>query len=348
MIDWTTLDLLRTWPLWLLAAATAALAGAWVFGRAAVFPNLHLLGAGPGRWAQRAPLRSGGALLALITLLLLEPSVVLEQRVTKNARDFVLLVDTSRSMRHDTDVRREDVEINFERRADAFLESVADPSRLPMVSRFELARESLYRFLADRRADDRVALLYFNDNVHPVSGLSNDVAFVTEQLGEMDDFVNWGTDIEEAMTVSLDLLERYPGNNRRSLILITDAETRYTEDLTLQFERLRDSNLAFYLLWITADVGQLYSDDATAFLELARTVGKVFTIQNPDANNLQQALRAISSTEAYDYEETNRRTLSLARPLRLAVLIAFLVWLGLAMTSWCPLGRRWYTGEPGS
>ena len=32
------------------------------------------------------------------------------------------------------------------------------------------------------------------------------------------------------MDSSLSLLERYPGDNQRALILMTDAETRYTQD----------------------------------------------------------------------------------------------------------------------
>lgn len=345
MIDWASIELERTWPLWLLIATGVGLAGVWIVGRSNSFPSLALIGQRRGRFFERLQLATGATLLLLFAVLMAEPSMVIEKRLMRDARDYLLLVDTSRSMRHDTEVERASVDMHFERRANAFLETVEQPDSLPFVGRFELARESLYRFLATRRTDDRVGLLYFNDNVHPVSGLSKNVAFVTEQLGGMDEFVNYGTDIGKAMQTSLDLLERYPGNNRRTLILITDAEARFSDDLEAQFERLKAANLAFYLLWITADMTDLFSDDATAFLRLAETTGQVFKVRNPDATNLLQALQLISQTESYAYEEKNRIALPLAEPLAWPTIVIFLLWSGLAVTVWFPRGNSVFDRE---
>lgn len=342
MIDWQTLSFAQIWPAWLAVAAVAVFAGLWFFRRRSVFPDLALIvrTRTGGGWPDRLLPASGFGLMAAFLLVLMEPSVVRIETVDQNARDFVILVDTSRSMRHDTDAERAAFELNFERRAGAFSEAVEDPNTLPYVGRFELARESLFRFLTDRRAGDRVALVYFNDNPHPVSALTSNVGFVIDQLATMDDYVNWGTDIAAAMDSSLNLLERYPGDNRRTMILITDAETRYTEDLERQLTRVANAGLSFYLLWITADSRDLSTEDAMNFLDFTRSIGTVITIRDPDANNIREALAAISRLEGYRYEEVRHRTIDLARPVLEAARIVFLFWLLLAATIFHPALRR--------
>lgn len=342
MIDWQTLAFTRTWPAWLALAAAALLAGLWYLRRRSVFPDLGLVmrTRTGGGWLDRFLPVTGLALLAALLLVMMEPSVVRVETVEQDARDFVILVDTSRSMRHDTDAERADFELSFERRVGAFSEAVDNPNELPYVGRFELARESLLRFLADRRAGDRVALVYFNDDPHPVSALTSNIGFVTEQLSTMDDYVNWGTDIAAAMESSLNLLARYPGENRRTMILITDAETRYTEDLEHQLTRVANAGLSFYLLWITADTSDLSTEDAASFLEFTRSIGKVITIRDPDANNIRDALSQISRLEGYRYEETRHRTIDLTAPILEAARIAFLAWLLLAATLFHPAMSR--------
>jgi hypothetical protein len=211
---------------------------------------------------------------------------------------------------------------------------------MPYVGRFELARESLFGFLTGRRPGDRVALIYFNDEAHPVSALTNNIGFVVEQLATMDDYVNWGTDIADAMDSSLSLLERYPGDNKRTLILMTDAETRYTQDLEQQFARLANAGLSFYLLWITTDTNDLSTEDASNFLDLAEQLGTVVTIKDPDPDNMQDALHEISRLEGYRYEETRHRTIDLAPPLLQVTRVVFLIWLLLAATIFHPATSR--------
>lgn len=343
MIDWQTLAFAQTWPAWLAAGLALSFALLWFFRRRSVFPDLGLVlrTRGHGGWPDRLLPAAGIALMGMLLLVLMRPSVVRIETIEQDARDFVILVDTSRSMRHDTDAERAAFDLNFERRVGAFSEAVEDPNELPYVGRFELARESLFRFLADRRAGDRVALVYFNDEPHPVSALTSNIGFVTEQLGTMDDYVNWGTDIASAMNSSLNLLARYPGENRRTMILITDAETRYTEDLERQLTRVASAGLSFYLLWITTDSGDLSTEDAVNFLDFTRSVGTVITIQDPDADNIRAALGQISRLEGYRYEEVRHRTIDLAEPLLEAARIGLLGWLLLAGTIFHPaLGRQ--------
>ena len=341
MIDWQTLQFAQTWPAWLALPTACVLLLLW-YRRRNVFPDLTLIlrtRRGHGLTDRLLPV-SGYAILTALIIVLMGPSVVLIERIEQRARDFVILVDTSRSMRHDTAAQRREFELNFRRRVGAFAENVDDPNAIPYVARFELARESLFRFLTSRRAGDRVALIYFNDASHPVSALTSNIGFVMQQLATMDDYVNWGTNIAAAMDSSLSLLERYPGDNKRALILITDAETRFTQDIEQQLTRLANAGLAFYLLWITTDTEDLSTEDAHDFLELARSVGSVLTIKDPDPDNMRAALAEISRLEGYRYEELRHRTIDLAQPILQVTRVVLLLWLLAAATIFRPAMSR--------
>jgi Mg-chelatase subunit ChlD len=348
VIDWSTLEFGRLWPLALCCLALAAAGSLWYLRQPSVFPDIGLIDAtrSYGGLVDRGPIIGCVAVLLLLTASLMNPSVIRSDQLVQHARDFVILVDTSRSMRHDTQVRRDAVEINYQRRAGAFLEAVDEPDKIPFVARFELARESLFRFLSDREPSDRVAVLYFNDDVHPVSALTRDLGFITEQLAGMDDFVNWGTDIAAVLSSALGLLEAYPDHHNRTVILMTDAETRFTEDLEQQFRRLAEAGLSFYLLWITTDSQDLASDDATAFLNLARSAGTVITIENPDADNLRESLLDIGRVESYRYVEERRSRIDLAAPIREAARLLLLPLLLLLATVWRPLSSGQILQEP--
>jgi Mg-chelatase subunit ChlD len=341
MIDWQTLQFAQTWAAWLALPTACLLLLLW-YRRRNVFPDLTLIlrtRRGHGLTDRLLPV-SGYAILTALIIVMMGPSVVLIERIEQRARDFVILVDTSRSMRHDTSAQRREFELNFRRRVGAFAENVDDPDAIPYVARYELARESLFRFLTSRRAGDRVALIYFNDDSHPVSALTSNIGFVMQQLATMDDYVNWGTNIAAAMDSSLSLLERYPGANKRALILITDAETRYTQDIEQQLARLANAGLAFYLLWITTDTEDLSTEDAHDFLELARSVGSVLTIKDPDPDNMRAALAEISRLEGYRYEELRHRTIDLAQPILQVTRVVLLLWLLAAATIFRPAMSR--------
>ena len=343
MIDWQSVQFARTWPAWIAVVFAGALTMVWIARRSNSFPDLNLIDQtrSGSNFGDRAFILCAFALLALLVIVMMEPSLTINEKVQQRARDFVILVDTSRSMRHDTDALRNEHELHYPRRAGAFAEAVRDPNSIPQVARFELARESLFRFLTDRRSGDRVALAYFNDDVHPVSALTSNLDFVIEQLGLMDDYVNWGTDIAAAMDSGMSLLDRYPGNNRRALVLITDAETRYTQDLENQFHRLADAGLSFYLLWITADADESAAEDALNFTRLAESAGTVFAVRDPNPDNIRDALFDIGQLESYRYEEQRQRTWELSEPLLKVIRIAFLVWLLLGATIFHPsLSRR--------
>ena len=339
MIDWGSLQVARLWPLALLAIVAAALCFFWFARRRKLFPDLQLLDRDPGDGGRSdwLPLATGILLLLLFTAAMPEPTVTRVVEVEQRARDFLLLVDTSRSMRHDTAVRRDAFELNYKRRAGAFSEAVDNPDTLPYVARFELARESLLTFLSARLAEDRVGLVYFNDDTHPVAALTSDIAFVIDQLATMDDYVNWGTDIATAVDGSIAMLQRYSDRNRRALILLTDAETRYTDELQQQLARLASEDLSFYLLWITADNGGKGPDEeAQAFLDLARSVGVVVTIDNLDSDSLRDSFQDISRLEGYTYVDEKRSIVRFSQPLLDGARLLLVAWLFLAAAVFFP------------
>jgi Mg-chelatase subunit ChlD len=330
------------WPSWLGLLTVLLLAALWFYNRKAHFPDMMLItrsvpykGIG-----NRVPMVSGGVLLVLLLIVLMEPSVIRTETVEQRARDFLVIVDTSRSMRHDTNVRRENYDLRFERRAGTFSSAVDDPNTLPYLARFELARESLLSFLAQRKAQDRVGMIYFNDNVFTMSALTANIDFVVNQLASMDEYVNWGTDIAIAMQSGLDLLGRYPDQNKKAVILLTDAEATYTKEVEQQLSRVAAEGISFYLLWITTDETDMSNEEITKFLGYARTVGTVVTIENLDARNLENSLRDISRLEDYSYQEEKRERVDLSQPVLQAALVLLLIWLFLVATLFHPSTDR--------
>ena len=284
----------------------------------------------------RLPVILGGIVLALLAISLMEPSLVRTVTVDQRARDFLVVVDTSRSMRHDANVKRDSVELRYERRAGTFASNVDDPNKLPLLARYELARESLLSFLEQRKAQDRVGMIYFNDNVFTMSAPTANIDFVTEQLGSMDEYVNWGTDIALAMQSGLNLLERYPDQNKKAVILLTDAEAAYTKEVEEQLARVASMGISFYLLWITTDEKNMANEEITKFLDYARSVGTVITLENLDSRNLEDSLRDIGMLEDYSYKEEKRQRLDLSQPFLDAARYLLLIWLLLVATIFHP------------
>jgi Mg-chelatase subunit ChlD len=284
----------------------------------------------------RLPVILGGIVLGLLVISLMEPSLVRTVTVDQKARDFLVIVDTSRSMRHDANVHRDSIELRYERRAGTFASNVDDPNKLPLLARYELARESLLSFLEQRKAQDRVGMIYFNDNVFTMSAPTANIDFVTEQLGSMDEYVNWGTDIALAMQSGLNLLERYPDQNKKAVILLTDAEAAYTKEVEQQLARVATMGISFYLLWITTDEKNMSNEEITKFLDYARSVGTVITLENLDSRNLEDSLRDIGMLEDYSYKEEKRQRLDLSQPFLDAARYLLLVWLLLVATIFHP------------
>lgn len=323
---------------WPLLPALAGLAFvAWRMLRpttGALFPDLSLVRG--GAFTGRLPLWTGllAGLLLMAALMNVEAIRVIEEE--RRARDFLLIVDTSRSMRENTSVRRDDYPPSFERRADLFVGQSADPARIPWLARYEVARESLLQYLDTRGGVDRVGLIYFNSMVYLMSGFTGNLDFIRDQLGSMDPYVTFGTNIRWALEQALDLVERYPGNNRRAIVLITDAEARHTDYLQQQLDRLRKADVAFYLLWIMPEGQGNGAPLATAFLRQVRSIGSVYTISNLGDGFLDDALLDIAQLEDYAYRESGHERVDLSALFGRIAAWLCLVWILMMGTAWLP------------
>lgn len=350
MTGFSNLNVGTWWPLLLAVAGVALLAFAWARGRGAVFPDIELLKqtSAAGGVLDRLPLHLGLLISVLLMLAMMDISASRLVEVDRRARDFLVVVDTSRSMREDTALLRKDFPPTFERRADLYVGQAEDPASIPNIARYEVARESLLDFLGSRNSVDRVGLIYFNSMVYLMSGFTSNFGFIEEQLAGMDPYVTFGTNIRWALEQALNLVERYPGRNRRAIILLTDAEARNTDFLQQQLERLRRLDIAFYLLWITPNTADGQSALATEFLRTVRTIGSVYTIDDVGEGYLDEALDEIAELEDYAYREASHERVDVSRAIQTLAQWLLLLWVVMVGTVWLPLRHVRYAGSGGA
>jgi hypothetical protein len=325
------------WPLALVVASLLAFAAARLRTRGALFPDLSLVEATAARFADRLPLGLGAVIAVLLLVSLMDITAARRVDVDRRAHDFLVIVDTSRSMRENTALLREDFPPTFERRADLYVGQSEDPASIPNLGRYEVARESLLRFLDSRNEADRVGLIYFNSMVYLMSGFTSNFGFIREQLAAMDPYVTFGTNMRWALEQALDLVERYPGQNRRAIILLTDAEARNTEFLQQQLDRLRRLDTAFYLLWITPDAASGESLLASEFLRSVRAFGSVFTIEDVSEAYLEEAFDEIGELEDYAYREASYEQIDVSAVILDVAAWLMLAWILMLGTLWLPL-----------
>lgn len=335
------------WPVLPGLLAVALLLFVWYRRKGALFPDASLLGetAVAGGLLDRLPAILGAIMLVLLVLSLMDISTTRSIVAEKNARDFLVIVDTSRSMRENTSLMRDNFSTRFPRRAGLYSGQVDDPTTIPEIARYELARESLLTFIdALNQQEDRVQLIYFNSQVYLMSGFTSNFGFIREQLGNMDPYVTYGTNIRWALEKGLDMLERYPSRNRQAVILLTDAEARNTEHLQQQLDRLGKIDVSFYLLWITSDAGEV-SEQAREFLRVSRSIGSVFTIADMAQGNLDEALKEIGKLENYAYEEVRHERVDLSEMIHDIARWLMLLWILSLATLWHPAGAFAFTGS---
>jgi hypothetical protein len=341
-MDWSTFEIGRWWPLGVGVAVAVIWAIVWVRQKGVLFPDMSLLvrTSSPGGIVDRLPVVVGVVIAASLLFVLMQPTVARTVTVEERARDFLFVVDTSRSMRKETAISRQAFPPTYARRVGLFSGESDDPSAIPELARYEIARESLVDFVAARQPHDRVGLIYFNTEVMVMAGLTSHLTFVEQQLAGMDEHVRLGTNIRWGMEVALNLIDRYPTRGRRAVILLTDAEVRYTRDLEAELARLRDMQIAFYLLWITTDEEEEVTEAARSFLDLTRSLGEVHLIKNPDETNLQQAFAAIDRLESYTYEEVRHHRVDLGEPVLRSIRWVILLWVFLVTATHHPISRR--------
>lgn len=346
-MGWSAFSVGQWWPLWLAPLTAVLLAVFWYKRRGSLFPDVRLLSrtASAAGFIDRAPLLLGGLVVALLLLSLMDLSVSRSMTIDRRARDYLLVVDTSRSMRENSQLLRESFPPTYPRKAGLYSGDVEDPTKIPQLARYELARESLLDFLSAREADDRVGLVYFNSEVFLMSGFTSNLQFVENQLAGMDPFVTHGTNIRWALGTGLDLIERYPSDNRRAIVLLTDAEVRNTRNLQRELSRLSELDVAFYLLWITTDEEGGVSDQAREFLRSVRSVGGLYKIEDVSEGSLAEALADIGELEDYSYQELRHERIDLSRYLFVAARWLMLAWILLVATIYHPVSASALVGE---
>jgi len=346
--NWSSIQVGAWWPLLLGAAGLLLLGVVWLRKKGTLFPDIRLLSqtAAAGGLVDRVPLMLGVPISALLILSLMDISVSRSLEDNKRARDFLVVVDTSRSMRENTELLREDFPLTYERKAGLYVGQVDDPGKIPQLARYELARESLIHYLSARRDEDRVALIYFNSMVYLMSGFTSNFSFVEQQLAGMDPYVTYGTNIRWALEQGLNLIERYPSQNRRAVILLTDAEARNTDYLQRQLERLRKLDVAFYMLWMTTDTGDGVSALAREFLQSVRSIGSVYTIDDVGEGYLDEALTEIAKLEDYGYKEIRHERIDLSQYLFTGSRWLMLIWVLLLGTLYLPVNHLTRSERP--
>lgn len=327
------------WPIVLVVFGAGALLFAWFRASGTLFPDLSLVRttAIAAGLADRFPLLLGTAICLLLPLSLMNISATRQVEVDRHARDFLVIVDTSRSMRENTALLRKEYPPVYPRKADLYVGQSDDPEKIPNLGRYEVARSSLLHFLSSRKDVDRIGLIYFNSMVYLMSGFTSNFDFVERQLAGMDAYVTFGTNMRWALEQALNLVERYPGRNRRAVILLTDAEARNTDDLQLQLARARKLDIAFYLLWIQPETGEAESLLATEFLRTVREFGSVFTIDEMGEGYLDEALGEIAQLEDYAYREARHERVDLSKWVFSVSLWLTLLWVLCQATFWLPL-----------
>lgn len=339
MIDTSSIAVGNWWPLAAGMASVAVLALVLMVRRGHRFPDVRLLEstAVGGGVLDYLHFLLGGAIVILLMLALMEISAYRSVEEQELTRDYLVVVDTSRSMRQDTGVLRANQPVTYPRRAGPFTGEVDNPEEMPELARYELARQSLLSFLRTRGDEDRVGLIYFSSLVHIMSGFTRNFESVEHQLAGMDAYVEGGTNIRWALEQSLNLIERYPGDNRRAIVLLTDAESRHTSGLQDQLDRLRRMGVSFYLLWITTDVGQPVQSGAEQFLRSARAVGSLYPVQNLSEGYLDDALEDVAELENFAYTVRRHELMDLSRHFFGGAQWLIVVWAGLLATLYLPI-----------
>lgn len=346
-MDWSGIEIGTWWPVWPGIAAVLVLLLIWYRRKGELFPDVHLLSdtAVAGGLVDRVPVILGIIMLVLLVLSLMDISTTRSIVVSKRARDFLVIVDTSRSMRENTSLLRENFKPTYPRRAGLYSGQVDDPTTIPEIARYELARESLLTFISSlNREEDRAELIYFNSQVYLMSGFTSNFDFLKKQLENMDPYVTYGTNIRWALEKGLDMLERYPSRNRQAVILLTDAEARSTEHLQAQLDRLEKLDLSYYLLWITSDVAEI-SDQAREFLRISRSIGSVFTIADLAQGNLDEAMKEIGKLENYAYDEVRHERIDLSEYIYTVARWLMLLWILLVATLYHPANAVAFSGR---
>ena len=320
----------------------------WYSQHGKLFPDINLVTTTQSRITSiidHLSIFLGALVIVLLLIVLTSPSIEVTRTVERTAREFMILLDSSGSMQGDTRVPRLGAELNYDRPLDLGLIPVigergergtgVNTETVPFLARYEVARESIRRFLDERQFGDRVGLVYFNNTPFVVSIITQNVAAIKEELKWLDDYVALGTLLYRGLEMAINILESSPSGLKQAMILISDAEVSNFSRIEPGLERLKESNISLHLLWLGEEEG--LDSDAQAFLDhVIGMGGNIVALTDLTNETLDAAFEEIDRLESYSYPETQRTQLDLSKKILLWVQWFILLWILLVLTIYHP------------
>lgn len=350
VIDWSSLTLEEWWPLGLALLTLFYFIWQWRRSRGEIFPDIYLVISTSTRRSlvDHLAVITGAAVIVLLLAALATPSIQVSREVERTAREFMILLDSSGSMQADTRVARAGARLNYDRPLKLGMIPVTgqrgerdagvDPDSVPYVARYEVARESIRRFLESRSLGDRVGLIYFNNIPFIVSIVTQNVAAIKEELKWLDDYVALGTLLHRGLDMAANILESSPSGLKQAVILISDAEISNFQQIKQELERLDHMNVSLHLLWLGEQEG-LDAESEDFLSQVESMGGNIVALSDLTTETLDAAFANINRLESYSYVETRRDPVNLSEMLLGAARWAVLLWIFLFLTIYHPRRR---------
>jgi Mg-chelatase subunit ChlD len=351
-IEWSTLTVTNVWPVLLGLGTMVFFIWQWHSQHGKLFPDINLISRTRSKISaiiDHFSIVLGTLIIVLLLIVLTAPSIEVTRSVERTAREFMVLLDSSGSMQGNTRVPRAGAELNYERPLELGLIPVTGErgergvgvslETVPYLARYEVARESIRRFLEERRFGDRVGLVYFNNTPFVVSIVTQNVSAIKEELKWLDDYVALGTLLYRGLEMATNVLENSPSGLKQAMILISDAEISNFSRIEPELDRLKELNISLHLLWLGEEEG--LDSDAKAFLEHVQAMGgNIVALTDLTNETLDAAFEQIDRLESYSYPEIQKSQLDIAVLFLRIVQWLILLWVLLILTFYHPGSRE--------
>jgi len=225
--------------------------------------------------------------LGLLAVALLDPVLPASQRlIAKKGLDIIMVVDLSSSMQEPIDLR-------------GALERQRLGIRTKEKDRLGAVKEAMATF-AERRHDDRLAVVVFSENGYVVAPMTFDSAYIQRYLQLVDNkmLANEGqTAIGEGILTSLDLATKQGRDAKgadkgRVMIVLTDGENNTGRDVYQAIARAKDDKFKIHFIGVEVEKAR---DAPRLIAAVEATGGNYFDVR--DAKQLEEAYANINRTE---------------------------------------------------
>lgn len=225
--------------------------------------------------------------LGLLVVALLDPMLPASQRlIAKKGLDIIMVVDLSSSMQEPIDLR-------------GALERQRMGIRTKEKDRLGAVKEAMAAF-AERRHDDRLAVVVFSENGYVVAPMTFDSAYVQRYLQLVDNkmLANEGqTAIGEGILTSLDLAAKQGRDAKgadkgRVMIVLTDGENNTGRDVYQAIARAKEDKFKIHFIGVEVEKAR---DAPRLIAAVEGTGGNYFDVR--DAKQLEEAYANINRTE---------------------------------------------------